>query len=62
VTYVDGYVGIRLGQNLDGHRSYVGNFTGRSGDELARAAEEYRTQYGGLPPAGEPAGGLAAVE
>jgi hypothetical protein len=62
VTYVDGYLGERLGQNLDEHRSYVGNFTKLPGDDLARAAEEYRTQYGGLPPAGEPAGGLAAVE
>jgi hypothetical protein len=62
VTYVDGYLGVRLGQNLDEHRSYVGNFTSQAGDELARAAEEYRTQYGGLPPAGEPAGGFAAVE
>ena len=62
VTYADGYLGVRLGQNLDVHRSYVGNFTGVPGDELARAAEEYRTRYSRLPPAGEPAGGLAAVE
>jgi hypothetical protein len=46
VTYVDGYRGVRLGQNLDGTRSYVGNFTRVSGDDLARAAEHFRVRYG----------------
>jgi hypothetical protein len=46
VAYVDGYNGVRLGQSLDGKRSYVGNFTVASGDELAARANEYRERYG----------------
>ena len=42
----DGYTGVRLGQHLDGERSYVANFTVESGDELAAKANEYRERYG----------------
>jgi len=38
ITYVPGYAGKLLGQRLDEHRSYVGNFTTASGDELAARA------------------------
>jgi len=41
VRYVEGYSGPILGQQLDPARSYVGNFTVASGDELAAAAREY---------------------
>lgn len=46
VTYVDGYTGTRLGQHLDASRSYIGNFTVESGDELVAKANEYRERYG----------------
>ena len=41
VTYVPGYAGPLLGQSLDETRSYVGNFTTASGDELAAKAGSY---------------------
>ena len=46
VTYAPGYTGARLGQRLDDTRSYVGNFTIASGDELAAKAGAYRARYG----------------
>ncbi len=41
VTYAPGYAGAWLGQRLDDTRSYVGNFTTASGDELAAKAGSY---------------------
>jgi hypothetical protein len=41
VTYVPGYAGPLLGQRLDETRSYVGNFTTASGDDLAAKAGSY---------------------
>ena len=46
VTYADGYAGPRVGQHLDASRSYVGNFTVESGDDLAAKADEYRARHG----------------
>jgi hypothetical protein len=47
VTYAPGYTGAWLGQRLDDTRSYVGNFTIASGDELAAKAGEYLARYRG---------------
>ena len=41
VAYRPGYDGPKVGQRLRDGRSYVGNFTTASGDELARNAREY---------------------
>ena len=46
VAYMDGYTGLRLGQRLDASRSYIGNFTVESGDELVAKANEFRARYG----------------
>jgi hypothetical protein len=47
VAYVPGYDGPRVGQRLDETRSYVGNFTTASGDELAAQAREFLARYRG---------------
>jgi hypothetical protein len=44
VTYAPGYTGRRLGQRLDETRSYVGNFTTATGEELAAKAGAYFTR------------------
>ena len=45
VTYAPGYAGPVVGQQLGETRSYVGNFTTASGDELAAKAGEYLARY-----------------
>jgi hypothetical protein len=64
LTYAAEYEGRRVGQHLDGSRTYIANFTVATGDELAAKANEYRVRYGVEPAlaAGETAGGLAAVD
>jgi hypothetical protein len=47
VIYAPGYDGPRVGQRLDETRSYVGNFTTASGDELAAHAREFLARYRG---------------
>jgi hypothetical protein len=44
IAYQPGYDGPKLGQRLRDGRSYVGNFTTASGDELAAQARTYLTQ------------------
>jgi hypothetical protein len=46
VAYSAGYSGPKVGQRLRDGRSYVGNFTTASGDELAAHGREYLSRYG----------------
>jgi hypothetical protein len=46
VEYAPGWDGRALGQRLRDGRSYVGNFTTASGDELALHAGGYLARYG----------------
>jgi len=46
IEYAPGWDGRALGQRLRDGRSYVGNFTTASGDELASHAREYLAHYG----------------
>lgn len=46
VAYAAGYDGPKLGQRLRDGRSYVGNFTVASGEELAAHGREYLHRYG----------------
>lgn len=46
VAYGPTYSGRKLGQRMRDGRSYVGNFTTASGDELVSHAHEYLAQYG----------------
>jgi hypothetical protein len=47
VTYAPGYSDSRVGQRLDDDRSYVGNFTTASGEQLEATARDYLARYGG---------------
>lgn len=46
IAYRTGYDGPKLGQRMHDGRSYVGNFTTASGDELAAQGREYLARYG----------------
>jgi len=46
IEYAPGWDGRALGQRLHDGRSYIGNFTTASGDELASQAHEYLARYG----------------
>ena len=46
IEYAPGWDGRALGQRLRDGRSYIGNFTTASGDELASHAHEYLARYG----------------
>ena len=46
VAYSPGYDGPKLGQRLRDGRSYVGNFTTASGEELAAHGREFLQRYG----------------
>ena len=46
IEYAPGWDGRALGQRMRDGRSFVGNFTTASGDELASHARDYLAQYG----------------
>jgi hypothetical protein len=46
IEYAPGWDGRALGQRMRDGKSFVGNFTTASGDELASQAHEYLARYG----------------